>query len=155
MYKILTLALLISINAPAMAGISKKGNTSTALSAPQHYDLTGVITPGRHIITISVDNRIKKINPGINSHSISDHTQGNWNGMIGDLYIEAKPSVHWGVVSIFPDFHHDSLTVKANVRNDEDRRQTVAFEFNIGTMATKGIKRTVNTGDTPDRKSVV
>ena len=123
--------------------------TSTALSAPQHYDLTGVITPGRHIITISVDNRIKKINPGINSHSISDHTQGNWNGMIGDLYIEAKPSVHWGVVSIFPDFHHDSLTVKANVRNDEDRRQTVAFEFNIGTMATKGIKRTVNTGDTP------
>ncbi len=45
------------------------------LSAPQEYDLTGLLTPGKHVITVRVDNMIREIDPGENSHSISDHTQ--------------------------------------------------------------------------------
>lgn len=52
-----------------------------ALGTPHRYNLTGRLTSGRHTITLRVDNRVKDIDPGENSHSISDHTQGNWNGV--------------------------------------------------------------------------
>lgn len=34
------------------------------LSAPQEYDLTGLLTPGKHVITVRVDNMIREIDPG-------------------------------------------------------------------------------------------
>jgi len=58
-----------------------------SLSTPHRYDLSKILTPGRHIITIRVDNRIKEINVGPDSHSITDHTQGNWNGIVEILIL--------------------------------------------------------------------
>src|SRR3972149_5721071 len=64
---------------------SVKISLQNSLSTPHKYDLTGVAKPGKHIITIRVDNRIKDINVGPDSHSITDHTQGNWNGIAGKI----------------------------------------------------------------------
>ena len=72
------------------------------LSAPQEYDLTGLLTPGKHVITVRVDNMIREIDPGENSHSISDHTQGNWNGVTGEMFIEAKSPVYYEDITLFP-----------------------------------------------------
>ena len=71
----------------------RKVGMENSLGTPQVFDLTAALTPGHHKITIRVDNRIKEINPGVNSHSITDHTQTNWNGMVGQLYIQARPAV--------------------------------------------------------------
>lgn len=73
-----------------------------ALSAPQEYDLTGFLKPGKHVISIRVDNKVRSIDPGENSHSISDHTQGNWNGIVGAMYLEAKSKIHYSHVAVFP-----------------------------------------------------
>lgn len=64
-----------------------------ALSAPHEYDLTEYLTPGKHVVSVRVDNKIRAIDPGVNSHSISDHTQGNWNGIVGAMFLEAKPEI--------------------------------------------------------------
>ena len=57
--------------------------TNNSLSTPHEYDLGTGLTPGRHTLTIRVDNRIL-VDVGDWSHSVSDHTQGNWNGIVGN-----------------------------------------------------------------------
>ena len=53
------------------------------LSTPHRHVLPD-LAPGKHIITLRVDNRVH-LPVGINAHSVSDHTQSNWNGITGEL----------------------------------------------------------------------
>lgn len=57
-----------------------------SLGTAHDYDL-GVISSGRHTLTLRVDNRLAPVNVGPLSHSVTDHTQGNWNGVVGKLEI--------------------------------------------------------------------
>jgi hypothetical protein len=69
----------------------------------QEFDLTGLLTPGHHTITLRIDNRIKAINVGPDSHSLTDQTQGNWNGVVGRLLLMARPHTWIDDVQVFPD----------------------------------------------------
>ncbi|HEY4110932.1 sugar-binding domain-containing protein [Puia sp.] len=71
-------------------------------STAQCFDLDGLI-PGRHRITLRIDNRIKAINVGPDSHSLTDQTQGNWNGVVGQLLLTARPSTWIDDVQVFPN----------------------------------------------------
>ena len=73
-----------------------------SLSTAHIYDL-GELKPGKHKITVRVDNRIKDIDMGMNAHSVSDHTQTNWNGIAGALTIEAKSSLYIKNIRVYPD----------------------------------------------------
>ena len=64
------------------------------------------------MITVRVDNMIREIDPGENSHSISDHTQGNWNGVPVEMFIEAKSPVYYEDITLFPTLSKSELTVK-------------------------------------------
>jgi len=87
-----------------------------SLSCPNVYDL-GVLEPGVHRITICVDNRVK-IGVGRNAHSVSDHTQGNWNGIVGRITLRARPRVWIDDVQVWPDVERRAAQVRAVVRND-------------------------------------
>jgi beta-galactosidase/beta-glucuronidase len=65
---------------------------NNSLSTPHAYDLGTAVAPGKHRLTIRVDNRLV-VDVGINSHSVTDHTQGNWNGIVGRIELSATPSV--------------------------------------------------------------
>ncbi|WP_455673990.1 sugar-binding domain-containing protein [Phocaeicola sp.] len=91
------------------------------LGAPHQYDLSEVLTPGKHTLTLRIDNRVKDIDPGENSHSISDHTQGNWNGVVGNMYLQVRPQVNIAQTIIFPDVATKSIRIKNKLRN---RKQT-------------------------------
>ena len=65
--------------------------TNVSLFTPHEYDL-GALAPGKHTLTIRVDNRVI-IDIGQNSHAISDHTQGDWNGIVGDISLRVTPPV--------------------------------------------------------------
>ncbi len=90
-----------------------------SLSAPHVYDLSKVLKPGKHKITIRVDNSIKDVgvNIGPDSHSITDQTQGNWNGIIGKLEIISRPKVWLSDVQVFPDVKDKKTQVKVSIRN--------------------------------------
>ena len=49
---------------------------------PPRYDLGTGVPAGKRRITVRVDNRMV-VDVGRDSHSVSDHTQGNWNGIVG------------------------------------------------------------------------
>lgn len=109
----------------------KEVGMQNALSAPQQYDLTDYLTPGKHTLSVRVDNAVRAIDPGENSHSISDHTQGNWNGIVGAMYLEAKGSSYYKQLDVFPQIEKGSLTVKANVCNTTDKRRKVTLTFSL------------------------
>ena len=70
--------------------------SSDSLSTPHEYDLGTAVEPGKHRLTIRVDNRLV-VDVGLNSHSVSDHTQGNWNGIVGRIELRAaEPGVDRG-----------------------------------------------------------
>src|SRR3954470_5401668 len=81
----------------------REAGMQNSLVAPHVYDLTTILSPGKHVITIRVDNRIKAINVGPDSHSLTDHTEGNWNGIIGKILLEAAPIVHIENIQVYPD----------------------------------------------------
>lgn len=90
------------------------GNNS--LSVPQVFDL-GKLKPGKYTITVCIDNRIDEMNVGPDSHSVSDHTQGNWNGVVGKIYVETLPPVRFDNIQVYPDIKNKQARVKVDVIN--------------------------------------
>lgn len=89
--------------------------TNNALATPHEYDL-GELAPGRHRLTIRVDNRMI-VDVGENSHSISDHTQGDWNGLVGRIELRATPRVWLEDLQIYPRVADKSVLVRWRIGN--------------------------------------
>ncbi|MCR5433182.1 MAG: beta-glucuronidase [Bacteroidaceae bacterium] len=63
-----------------------------SLSVPHQYDITDLIRPGRkNEIVVCVYNGIENVGVGQDSHSVTDQTQGNWNGVVGRLELSSRP----------------------------------------------------------------
>mgnify|MGYP002527235961 CR=1 FL=1 len=57
-----------------------------SLSAPHQFDLTPyIIYGGKNKLSIGVYNGIENVCVGQDSHSVTDQTQGNWNGIAGKI----------------------------------------------------------------------
>ncbi len=96
---------------------NKQIGMQNSLATPHIFDLSKILTTGNHQITIRVDNRVKDINVGENSHSISDHTQGNWNGMIGQLFLEARSPIYIGDIQLYPDLKKQQVITRIQINN--------------------------------------
>ena len=81
-----------------------------ALQVPHRY-LISSLSPGKHLLSLKVDNRMH-IDVGSNAHSVSDHTQTNWNGVIGEIKMRALPSLSIEHIQIYPDAKAKKADVK-------------------------------------------
>ena len=76
------------------------GQPQNSLSTPHRYNLSGSLTPGKqHTITLRIDNR-QQVDIGTIGHAYTQETQSIWNGVIGDLKLEAFPhlrTTHLGI----------------------------------------------------------
>jgi hypothetical protein len=88
--------------------------STNSLSTPHEYDLGTAASPGKHTLTLRVDNRLL-VDVGINSHSVSDHTQGNWNGVVGALTLSATDRVWVDDVQVFPDVAERAARVRVTL----------------------------------------
>ncbi|MBP1665289.1 MAG: putative Beta-galactosidase, partial [Bacteroidetes bacterium] len=93
-----------------------KAGSQNSLSTPHEYDLTGILVPGKNRISIRIDNRVI-IPIGVNSHSISDHTQSNWNGITGEIILTATAGVFIDEIKVFPDLQSETAKVIVSVKN--------------------------------------
>jgi hypothetical protein len=90
--------------------------SSNDILTPQNYDLTSKLTPGKHVITILVNNGNGSVPRGITgSHAWTDHTQSNWNGIIGRFCLEAANQTHIENVQIYPDIEKKNILVKIRI----------------------------------------
>ncbi len=94
------------------------------LSTPNRFVLTPWLTPGTHTLTICVDNRVK-YDMDQWAHGITEYTQTNWNGIVGDIQLTALPATYIQDVTTWPDIH--SKSVKARVElNTKDSTITTS-----------------------------
>ena len=71
-----------------------------SLSTPHEFDLSAALTPGRHTLTILVDNA--KLPPVGPCHQVDERTQTNWNGILGRIELVATAPVWFAEVQVYP-----------------------------------------------------
>lgn len=111
-----------------------------SLGTAHEHDL-GVLAPGKHTLTIRVDNRVI-VDVGENSHSISDHTQGNWNGIVGRIELRSTPPVWIDEVQVIPRRNEGNAKVVVRVGNLTGRA-------GAGTLMAQMVNQTSPEADKP------
>lgn len=94
---------------------NKEVGMQNSLSVPHQYEISDYLTPGSNRITIRVDNRTKAIDVGKDSHSITDQTQGNWNGIVGKIALQTTPPTYIEDMQVYPDLQGEIAIVKINL----------------------------------------
>ena len=85
------------------------------LSAPQYFNLTKAFNPGKHKITVLVNNAI--LPPVGDSFAISEKTQTNWNGIIGKIQLQATDPVWIEEVQAYPDVKNNQVRIRIDIKN--------------------------------------
>lgn len=87
-----------------------------SLSAPHVYNITPYIIYGKpNQLTIQVYNGIENVCVGQDSHSVTDQTQGNWNGIVGKIELRQGPNI-WRK-RVVPDMQNGIVTITINETN--------------------------------------
>jgi GH18 family chitinase len=94
--------------------------SSDSLSTPHEHDLGSAVEPGKHRLTIRVDNRLV-VDVGLNSHSVTDHTQSNWNGIVGRIELRAGSPVWIEDLQAHPRLASRSVVVRGAIGNATGR----------------------------------
>ncbi len=90
-------------------GVCATPRIDNSLSIPHRW-ITNALKTGENTIVICVDNDPVKVNVGQDSQSVTDQTQGCWNGMVGD--IQLRPFSHIETVQVYPDVDKHAAVVK-------------------------------------------
>lgn len=91
--------------------------TDERLSSPNRFVLTKQLVPGDHTLTLCVDNRIKYPMDNWN-HGTTEHTQTNWNGVVGRIELIARNKTYIHQVDIYPDIDNRRITAKLQLINN-------------------------------------
>ena len=84
-----------------------------SLSTPHRYDITDQIIFGKeNEIAIRVYNGIENVCVGQDSHSVTDQTQGNWNGIAGRIELQTQPIIYR--VKVLPHLTDHSVDIQVN-----------------------------------------
>lgn len=95
--------------------------TQESLISPHRFDLTKFITPGKHRLTIRVDNR-KQYDLSVNdmAHAYTNETQIMWNGILGEISLTAKERVSITNMQVYPDITNKQIRVQGILCNMGD-----------------------------------
>lgn len=88
--------------------------SNNSLSTAHEYVLGPKLSPGTHEVTIRIDNRLV-VDIGVNSHSICDHTQGNWNGVVGRIELRAEATPWLEDLQVYPSVSSNRIRVKGRI----------------------------------------
>jgi hypothetical protein len=107
--------------------------TNNSLSTPHEYDL-GQLATGKHTVSIRVDNR-RIVDIGENSHAISDHTQGNWNGIVGKIELRATPLVWIEDAQAYPNVSNQTVRLVVKIGNGTGKAGQGTLSFMRGVFS--------------------
>jgi hypothetical protein len=89
-----------------------------SFSTPHAYDLTALLSSGKHVVTICVDNRVPQSFDRW-SHAFSEYTQTAWNGIVGDIHLQARDPIHVVETQVHPDVPNQSARIVCSIANPE------------------------------------
>lgn len=89
--------------------------TNDSLCVPHEFEL-GMVTPGKHTLTVRVDNRML-LPYRLDAHSVSDSLGQSWNGIVGAMELRTTPSVWIEDLRVFPRAQTSSVIVRGRLGN--------------------------------------
>lgn len=103
-----------------------KVGKSNAMAVPVRIPLNST---GRVTLSLRVDNRVH-IPVGVNSHSVSDHTQSNWNGVVGSIRLTSRPATHIDAVRVYPDIKAKKARIEVDILK-KDPAEKVGLKLKV------------------------
>ncbi len=94
----------------------KQIGSCRSLVAPHDYDL-GILAPGKHRLTVKIDNRMLKPDYRFDGHAVSDAEGSTWNGIVGEISLTATSPVWIDDAQVFPNVAAKSAQIKVKVGN--------------------------------------
>ena len=104
--------------------------SANSLVGSHNYNLTKSLTPGKHLLTVCIDNSNKfplinvagtmypdKVNQDM-AHAYTNHTQIKWNGILGDMQLVASDNNTPENVQIYPNAELNKLKITFDQSND-------------------------------------
>ncbi len=99
------------------------GRRTLSLSTPHVYDVSRVISPGKHTLTLRIDNR-DAVNFGDMASGYSIDTQGLWCGAVGKIELRRSPVFRIERADVYPCEGGARVTVLlgSDIVHPSDRR---------------------------------
>lgn len=95
------------------------------------YELTEWLTPGRHTLVVMIDNTDYVADGG---HMTSPDTQTNWNGILGEIYLESVADVVIDKMWIYPSRKNKDADIRLQLSH---RESVLEIKVDIGCRLTK------------------
>ena len=108
-----------------------------SLISPHRFDLTDYLTPGKHRISIRVDNR-KQYDISVNDmgHAYTNETQIMWNGILGEISLRAKDDISIEDLQVYPDIEKKRVRIKGWVHS-AGKPENGVLRINVSEKGTK------------------
>ncbi len=110
-------------------GIALEG-VQESLTTPHRFDLPSDIRPGKHRLTIRIDNR-KQYDISVRdlAHAYTNDTQIMWNGVLGRFELHADNSSLINDVQLYPDVTQKKVHCVVTVSNLEGKEKKATLLF--------------------------
>lgn len=138
--------------------LSLNGNTpvegwGASLSVPHVFFLGDVLQKGENTIVVCIDNDYRKVDVGGDSHSVTDQTQGCWNGITGR--IELQPVSMIDYVKVYPDIDRGEARVEIKNYIEKLRKTTITLRAEAFNTAQKQVfEKTFNINSKSDLDTI-
>lgn len=104
--------------------IVSESKAEKSLSVPHSYILRNCLKSGENTIVICVDNDPETVKVGQDSHSVSDQTQGCWNGIVGKIELRKKNIIN--SIKVYPDVDKKQARVRIEIDGVESKKRESA-----------------------------
>lgn len=120
-----------------------------SLTTPHRYNLTSYLEAGKkHMITIRVDNRKRYDISNDMAHAYTDHTQIKWNGILGNITLQAFDKLYIENVELYPNLSSKSVKAIVTFNNTasgiQDAELTMAVATKDGKQKLKKIEKPIS-----------
>ena len=90
--------------------------TNRSLVAPHDFSL-GILTPGKHRLSIRIDNRMLQPPYRPDGHAVSDGEGSTWNGIVGEISLTSTTPVWIDDAQVFPSVANKSAHIEVRIGN--------------------------------------
>ena len=109
-----------------------------SLSAPHQYDVTSFLDYGaENTVELYIYNGIENVCVGQDSHSVTDQTQGNWNGVVGRMEMQARPMKGLEHLRLFPEAKAKRLRVEVATTSSTSKLQFLINQLPVKPLSVK------------------
>ena len=116
-----------------------------SLVAAHQYDVTNYLQAGDNIITLRIDNRPETVDVGKDSHSITDQTQGDWNGIVGRMELRQTGSTRIIDMQVYPDIDNHTALVRLQLAGKPKTKARLQLQCTTGEKADAAVSLTTDT----------